>query len=46
MGVFEREPFSSGTRTLMKSVANLTKEGVITVIGKCLLSVESYLVIQ
>jgi len=33
MGVFEREPFSSGTRTLMKSVANLTKEGVITVIG-------------
>ena len=46
VGVFERDPFSSGTRQLMNYVANLTKEGVMTVIGKCISFVEDDLEIQ
>ena len=36
MGVFERSQFSKGTRDLMSSVAELTKNGVKTVIGNIL----------
>ena len=33
MGVFEYEPFESGTRKLMDSVVGVTKEGCVSIIG-------------
>jgi phosphoglycerate kinase len=33
MGVFEKAPFSTGTRAVAKILADLTAQGAVTVIG-------------